>query len=373
MSKPLNRQAETAFIRARTAAYIEQPFYGILALRLTAHQDYSIDTLCVSNTDMYYNPDYFLSLDEELQMSAVCHEVQHPLLDHINRCGPRDSAKWGAAIDYVVNANLKADGMKLHPSWLYNKAYEGMSADHIYTLLPDQPPHPGKPGKPGGWGAQDTLKAGDPSVMEVEATEWKIAGIQAATEAKKQGKLPGSMTSFVEKLTSGKLNWRERLRRFAMLHAKTDFSWSRPQRRMVPFGYYLPSLHNEAMGRIINSIDTSGSVDQFQLDAFGSEINAIKLMAKPQEMVNIYCDARVQKVDTYDEYQVPEFKMPGRGGTDFRPPFEYVKKNDLKPACFIYLTDGEGPFPKEPPPYPVMWVMTTDVVAPFGETIKIDV
>lgn len=368
----MNKAAHTAMIRARTALYIDQPFYGILALRLAIEEDPSIKTLCVSNTTIYYNPTFFLELDEELQMSAVCHEVQHALLDHIDRCGPRDPDKWNHAIDYVVNANIKNDGMKIGETWLYDQAFDGMSADHIYTLLPDMPPGGGaKNGK--GQGALDSLKPGDPSAIEANAVEWKIAGIQAATEAKKQGKLPGSMTSFVEKLTSGKLNWRERLRRFAMLHAKTDFSWSRPQRRMVPFGYYLPSLHNEAMGRIINSIDTSGSVDQFQLDAFGSEINAIKLMAKPQEMVNIYCDARVQKVDTYDEYQVPEFKMPGRGGTDFRPPFEYVKKNDLKPACFIYLTDGEGPFPKEPPPYPVMWVMTTDVIAPFGETIKIDV
>ena len=185
----MNKQAETAFIRARTALYIDQPFYGILALRFEAHQDYSVDTLQVSNTAIYYNPDYFLSLDEELQMSAVCHEVQHPLLDHINRCGPRDPDKWGAAIDYVVNANLKADGMKLKDTWLYNKAFEGMSADHIYTLLPDQPPGPGKPGQQGGgYGAQDTLKPGDPNVIEVEAAEWKIAGIQAANEAKKQGK-----------------------------------------------------------------------------------------------------------------------------------------------------------------------------------------
>lgn len=374
MSKPLNRQAETAFIRARTALYIDQPFYGILALRLEAHQDYSVDTLQVSNTAIYYNPDYFLSLDEELQMSAVCHEVQHPLLDHINRCGPRDPDKWGAAIDYVVNANLKADGMKLKDTWLYNKAFEGMSADHIYTLLPDQPPGPGKPGQQGGgYGAQDTLKPGDPNVIEVEAAEWKIAGIQAAIEAKKQGKMPGSMISFVEELKTGKLNWAERLRRFAMLHSKNTTSWNRLQRRMLPFGYCMPSRYSRSMGLIVNSIDTSGSVDQFQLDAFGSEINSIKLMARPKQMTNIYCDARVQRVDTYDEYQVPEFKMPGRGGTDFRPPFEYVRKHDLKPACFIYLTDGEGPFPKQAPNYPVMWVMTTNVIAPFGETIKLDV
>ena len=164
----------------------------------------------------------------------------------------------------------------------------------------------------------------------------------AARIAKDAGKLPASMERFIDKLMNNKVHWRERLRRFAMLHSKNTISWNRLQRRMLPFGYCMPSRYSRSMGLIVNSIDTSGSVDQFQLDAFGSEINSIKLMARPKQMTNIYCDARVQKVDTYDEYQVPEFKMPGRGGTDFRPPFEYVKKNDLKPACFIYLTTAKA-------------------------------
>ncbi len=370
----MNKEARTALIRARTLLYITQPFYGILALRLALEEDKSIPTLCISHTTIYYNPDFYLSLSESLQMSAVAHEVQHCLLDHINRCGPRLPKKWNAAGDYVINANLKDDGFEIGKDWLFNPAFAGMSADHIYTLLPDGTGPGGDqgPGKGGGWGALDDMKPGDPDVVEAEATEWKIAVIQAANEAKKQGKLPGSMVSIVEELKGNKVDWRERLRRFAMLHAKTDFSWARPQRRMVPFGYYLPSLYSQAMGLLVNAIDTSGSVDDYELQMFGSEINAMKLMAKPQQLINIYCDSRIAKIDEYDEYQTPVFSMPGRGGTDFRPPFQHIEKHGLKPACFIYLTDGEGPFPETPPPYPVMWVMTTGVVAPFGETIRIE-
>ena len=73
--------------------------------------------------------------------------------------------------------------------------------------------------------------------------------------------------------------------------------------------------------------------------------------------------------------QGEQFKMvsKGGGGTDFRPPFEYVEREGITPACLIYLTDGYGPFPQNPPPYPVLWAMTTDVVPPWGEYVKVEV
>jgi len=63
----------------------------------------------------------------------------------------------------------------------------------------------------------------------------------------------------------------------------------------------------------------------------------------------------------------------GGGGTDFRPPFEYLESEDIIPAAAIYLTDGECySFPEEPD-YPVMWIIDNKRTAdpPFGEVIRI--
>ncbi len=42
---------------------------------------------------------------------------------------------------------------------------------------------------------------------------------------------------------------------------------------------------------------------------------------------------------------------------------------DFDPKLVVYLTDLDGKFPKEPPPFDVLWVATTRAIAPFGETI----
>lgn len=49
----------------------------------------------------------------------------------------------------------------------------------------------------------------------------------------------------------------------------------------------------------------------------------------------------------------------------------YVKKHYPLVEAIIVLTDGYTKFTKDPG-IPVLWAMTTDVVAPYGQTIKVD-
>ena len=106
-------------------------------------------------------------------------------------------------------------------------------------------------------------------------------------------------------------------------------------------------------------------------DAVSSRRNAPR-QAQPESLTNIYCDAAIAHIDVFEKHDTPTFEMHGGGGTDFRPPFEHVAAEDLAPKCLVYLTDGYGPFPKDPPPYPVLWLMITDVVPPWGEVVRID-
>lgn len=36
----------------------------------------------------------------------------------------------------------------------------------------------------------------------------------------------------------------------------------------------------------------------------------------------------------------------------------------IEPSCLIYITDGYGPAPDNPPPYPVLWILTGDGASP---------
>ena len=380
MSEAVRKQ----MVRARTALYIEDPFYGVLALRLRMVEDTSIPTACISHTTLYYNPRFIETLDQIETKTLVAHELLHILHDHINRRCGRHPGKWNAAADYVVNDVLvntetpDANGrmgksFKLPKGGLYNPMFTGMTADHIYTLIPDSDGDPSSNASDS-FGAMDSMKEGEGTAEERETADldWKVAATQAAHIAKKQGKLPAGLERFIDDLVNNKVDWREKLRKFATEISKNDTSWLRPQRRMLPFGYYLPSLHSESMGTFVSGIDTSGSIDNYTLALFGAEISAVRLAVTPLKMVNVYCDAEVAHVDEFDQTEELYFEGHGGGGTDFRPVFDYVDEEDLRPACLIYLTDGYGSFPDHPPPYPVLWVMTTDVQPPWGDYVRIE-
>lgn len=349
-------------VLARTQLILRQGFFGMLALRLQFVERLDIPTLAVDGKHIFYNPDFVLSLSDKLTQSAVAHEVMHCALAHIGRRNGRDPKKWNVAGDYALNQILLDSKFQLGEGWLIDERFKGMSADQIYNLLPDSADT---------GSALDEMLDGDPAEVSVLETEWTLATIQAANEVKKAGKLPQTLERFVDQLTKPQVDWRERLRRFATQVSRDDYSWMRPNRRYLSAGLYLPSMYSERMGPMVNAIDTSGSISQKTLDVFGTEITAAWEAAQPERLYNIYCDARVNHVDEFAVGDVLTFKMCGGGGTDFRPPFEYGEQKNIAPACFIYLTDGYGDFPAVAPSYPVLWCMTTDVVAPFGETIQI--
>jgi predicted metal-dependent peptidase len=97
-------------------------------------------------------------------------------------------------------------------------------------------------------------------------------------------------------------------------------------------------------------------------------------------MILIDCDAAVQQVVVIEEGQsidgsaLPWEGRPfkGRGGTSFVPVFQWVESNNEQPDLLIYFTDGYGSFPSDEPGYPTVWVMTTDVEAPFGDIIRFE-
>lgn len=341
-------------------------FWGTLALRLELVEEPQVKTLAVDGKHVFYNPDFVLSLSDSLTRSALAHEVMHCVFDHMNRLQGRDLKKWNVAGDYAINQVLEDASFEIGKGWLLNAAYKDMSADEIYNLMPDLPPDDG------GDQALDEVLPGIATQAESNAIEWKIATIQAAQQAKAAGNLPSSMSRFIEDATKPQVNWREQLRRFVTQISKDDYAWSRPNRRYLSAGLYLPGLYSESMGDIVVCVDTSGSIDQKTLDTFGAEIKSIVAAVRPANTHVIYCDAEVNHVDTFGPYDDMRFKLHGGGGTDFNPPFEHVEQQQLRPECLVYLTDGYGPFPNQPD-YATLWVMTTDVEPPFGETIRIEV
>jgi predicted metal-dependent peptidase len=122
---------------------------------------------------------------------------------------------------------------------------------------------------------------------------------------------------------------------------------------------------------IVIAVDTSGSIGVEELQQFAGEITAIADEMQPDRIYVVYCDACVQAVQ---EFVLPEsvvLSPKGGGGTDFRPPFQWVEQQQLVPACLIYLTDLCCRSYPDPPEYPLLWVTDSQRTAPFGETLRI--
>jgi predicted metal-dependent peptidase len=367
-----NPEAELKIIKARVALLMKQPFFGTLALRLKMVEDNSINppTMAVDGKHIFYHPQFVIDTPPHEVEFIMAHEVMHCVFDHMGRRNSRSPKKWNYAGDYVINAALQDAGFPVPANGLYNQAYAGMTTDQVYNLLPDMP-------EDGGGSGYDSVRDAPPSdpndpTPTQSSDDWKVATVQAANAAKGRGKLPASLKRFVDEMVESKSDWRSRLRQFAVEQTKNDYSYARVNRRFASLGIFLPGLHSESMGTIAIVTDDSGSIGDDILKCFAGEIVSIRDAVRPQRTIVISCDARVNHVDDLEEYDLLEMKCHGGGGTDFRPPFDWLAERGITPACLIYLTDLYGPAPEEPPEYPVMWCCINDEVAPWGETIRIE-
>ena len=217
------------------------------------------------------------------------------------------------------------------------------------------------------WGG--VVSAADQEDAKEQEAQWKVATIQAATEAKRQGNLPADLARLVDEAVRNKVDWKSALRRFMQSAAKNDYSWRMPSPRYSSQGLYLPHMHSETMPPVVVAIDTSGSIGQAELDSFAAELNSIISECKPEKTYVIFCDAAVANVQEFEVGDPIKLHPAGGGGTDFRPPFDWVKKQGIEPSCLIYMTDTFGTV-GEAPEYPTLWAVTTpEKEMPWGETL----
>jgi predicted metal-dependent peptidase len=392
--------------KARTTLLLDHPFFGTLLFRLGGKASRSVATMATDGVSLFYNPEFVDTLNAAELAGVLAHEVMHPALQHHTRRGDRDRTRWNMACDYAINPILLDAGLTLPKDVLIDSRFRGMSAERIYNLIEEDEKQEGSPGlsesqpgngsggsedsslqsdeagnepqapsTPGGVGqvldAPDPEAESDPSVAE-QAREWQIAVEQAETVAKVAGKLPGGAVRALEASQAANVDWRELLRRAWSDTIPADYSWTRPNRRHVWAGLYIPGITTEGVGEIAIAVDCSGSVSSRQLGLFEAEIRSILAGQQPRLVHVLYFDAVVQRVETHQAGQPVSLSPVGGGGTDFRPCFEWLNEQGILPQTLVFLTDLCGAFPSEAPPYPVIWASTEMRRAPFGEVVPME-
>jgi predicted metal-dependent peptidase len=401
------------------------PFWGILSERcrysLTKNNLFC-PTACVDkNGHIIFNFEFVATLSNEQFLFLVAHEICHFVFEHAARMGSREHMLWNIAADYAINLMLhyQFNNMKyiikdivFDDSWKNGGEckYDGLTAESIYEDLKNDKDNKFVKAMSSGNSPKDIIvyvfdesESGGEGNLEGEIKYVEIRGrrvplpnkagksserisqemkdhvrkaiTEAFTISKSQGNLPANFERAIHKILKPKIDWfsalRQRLRHGVSRMEKRDTTWMIPNRRFLGGDFIFPSNTGPESPKICYAIDTSGSMSQEDMTKGISELEEIRKRFNAK-VYFLDCDANVYSSRWINPNE-PLPKLVGGGGTDFRPVFAHLNDKRIKPDYCIFFTDGYGEFGENQKGLNVLWVMTSNVVPPFGDVIRYNV
>ena len=397
-------------------------------------------TMATDGKRIIYNPDFVLEVEEDELRSVLIHEALHVVYEHPLRRGKRHPKVWNISCDYAINGLLIYDlGMELPEGGLWSREYQGKSSEAIYSELmkseeslqeaidsmgegnegnseteggDDEQSNTGKYFAPSDvktgeqvgeidldsipmptgevWDAQDEGKPlSDSAITELKGEIQRAVSLADKLEKAMSTEGTSSMSNRIDQLKDVKVNWKDELNDFLQSSVANENSWARLNRRHSWRGINLPSKAKSPQGgELAVAIDMSGSVSQYELNMFATEIQAMAEDCGLEKIRVCYCDTTVRKNEQgewWDIYELDQgdelvLRARGGGGTRFDPPFNLFNdySDDVEDVqAFIYFTDGWGDVSADvEPSVPVIWCVTEESYyaerLPFGEVIYVD-
>jgi predicted metal-dependent peptidase len=402
---------------------LSYPFLASAVARLPLirlPEDGWCSTAATDGYHIFWNTAFFARLTESEITGVLAHEVLHVALGHIDRRGNREIGLWNAAIDHATNLLLIAQRVILPEPRLADYRFSNMPAEVIYDellrLKAAVPPAALRARRIGrgrgltqrrgvGGHAADLIDSARSGFdIHIDPDDPRLGGLRSSSRpsplelgrirhelmrdmrtelarSSRQGTLPGELTEAIIRAGRSSVPWQGLLARCFTGIRRDDYRLLPPSRRHIWRGMFLPSVGVPGPRLIVCAIDTSGSVGTALARRFLVEVHALRSTAQCRLHV-VQCDARITQVNTYESWETPDSRLNqvefrGRGGTDFRPVFEWIQKKVLpaegSPDLLVYLTDAHGTFPDNPPLYPVVWLLpqSAKVTTPFGMKIEI--
>jgi predicted metal-dependent peptidase len=353
-------------ITARVGLLLRHPFFGNLATRLKmVDASEWCHTLATDGRNFYFNYGFVNKLTPKEAEFGFAHEVLHNVFDHMGRRDSRDPMLSNIAADFATNQILKDERIGTVPSFLkiyQDDKYRGMSYEQIYDdlyekadkidigalgeLLDEHLDGEGDDGDEGEDGDQEGKGKGRPRLTAEEKKqirdEIKEAMVAAAQSAG-AGRVPAGVQRMIKDFTEPKMDWRQLLRMNIQSILKSNFSFSRPNRKSQHSGAILPGMTNDETIDVSIAIDMSGSISDAMAKDFLSEVKGI-MDEYVDFTLDLWCfDTQVygyQKFtgDTADE--IMSYECKGGGGTDFDVNYDFMKNEGIEPKKFIMFTDG---------------------------------
>ncbi len=339
----------------------------------------------------YVNPVYINSITADQAAAVVVHEVWHLLGGTFERAEaygvlPEERGLWNYSTDAELNAKRELRD-RLPPGAIHYKTlgceedlFAEQVMDHLRKNPPPPPPQPGGPGS----GNCGSCAHGHPEPYELPGPGEGVPGVtpaqaqilQAVTAAAivehaSRGTVPAGWLLWAKRIFHPKVDYRQVVFR-AVMGAAAPFAGSAvsaPRRigRRTPADPRLPSPGS--IGRIATLaviVDTSGSVvgrgDVFS-QVLGEVAGVLRALGYRARVTVYFTDAAAAPAQ--HAFRVEDLRPVGGGGTDMREGFAAIvadaaKDPRCRPDLIICLTDGETPWPEQPPRCDTLTVLVGD-------------
>lgn len=405
------REAASKIIMATD---IGRMFFSARTAR-TQLESADVRTLMTNGVVIRYSDEFCSKQDDDFLGALVLHEVLHGALRHIERGKNKDGEIWAIAAELACNSVLSSiyagigqtavcrmisEKAHLPGSKPYEDMPFGMSAEWYYLILKNR---------------QDQEEEQEQDQEQEQEQEQEDDSAGGDSEAPKVGADPAGMGGFEEskdplvqqenemlddettsgaqallsRSDSGPLGqwllphfmkyygtpWEERLAEYLVAQGRNGYSWRRLSRRSPATKILMPGIYSDEIGQVSVMIDTSGSINQAQVERFLSELEPI--LTAYEVCATIYWHHR--QVYRVQEWEPSDGVIPigpiESGGTSHKECFDRVSKADKYPNVIIGFTDLESDLEQLPkelyPDCPVLWVWEDGEPwadkAPFGE------
>lgn len=379
-------------------------------------EDAQIPIAATDGKNIILKPSTFFELPLKQRAFVCAHEIMHnvyddPNLGHRLRTAQEVAYPDGTKLEFREETMQKAMDFRINDLLIQAKIGEmptgkwqglhdqtvGKAEDSVldvYRKLYDEENQGGGKGKAPGAGGKgpghgngfdnvmspgaSTGQSAHEAAQSRNSAQW-ASELQVAKQLesmKSQGNINAGLLRMFEEILNPKVPWTEHIRGFFNRRIGSgSYDWRKPDRRLIVRDIYAPGRSGFGAGWVAVFGDVSGSIGTAEMNAYLGEMSGIIEDVRPKRLSAVWFESGISRVD--DELDATDLQrlkrdgVPGGGGTDVRPCFDWIDEHNEPPDAVIVLTDGLTPFPAAEPRYPVVWALTTDVEVPFGEKVRI--
>jgi hypothetical protein len=393
-----------AYQEAMSAFIFKNPFYYYWVSTTEYKQVSAVneDSETLFNTSAlepdFKNASYKLQVDSDvfprMDLSGRMFSLARNVLNMVYLHGTSDYAEqplWNVASELAVVTKLLSNGMKMpqhpdrtdEPNFVTPEfaadTFEQMWLDYEAQTGTERPPTVQKPvevpvgtkpaefyfkwaldNSPPGVGNSGTAQMSDKTkelaqklfdkaaqdFKKMTTEEKQMATIMAAESAQEAlnhfpsppGYLAGDISELL-KVLKPIIKWQDKIRNFTGQLGRMEIKVTHARENKYK---QIPRISLKPSKKVLVAIDTSGSVSKDLLSQFLGEVEAISQFTDVDLM---FVDYNVQSVKPFKKATDGTYSVSGRGGTDMRHIFYWIRDNKYRVDGVIVLTDGYTPFP----------------------------